>query len=191
MAITSAHLIFTCLIKHPLSGPPLAPLLPMLRKCKHRGLRDRNINHPGLAKAPLCPHHPGHEAEARPCQVLIRCCCCWALPGCLHQKFPQGLGTEVVSTRPYHSERGDGGREEGKKEGRVNETSHFKIREAEAQRGKKICPRSHSKTATKSPSIECLNTAPFLYPPSHLWCTHQGGLSWRWRLACRELGKAP
>ena len=52
-----AHLIFTCLIKHSLSSTLLASLPPKLKKCKHRCLQGRSINHPGLAGTLLCPCH--------------------------------------------------------------------------------------------------------------------------------------
>lgn len=51
------HLIFTCLIKHPLSSTFLASLPPKLKKYKRRRLQGRSINHPGLAGPLLCPCH--------------------------------------------------------------------------------------------------------------------------------------
>ena len=63
VAVTTAHLIFTCLIEQPLAGsrPP---------KHKHRDLQGRYINQPAC----------GRKAGAGPCQALIRCSCRRALP---------------------------------------------------------------------------------------------------------------
>ena len=91
VAVTTAHLIFTCLIEQPLAGsrPP---------KHKHRDLQGRYINQPAC----------GRKAGAGPCQALIRCSCRRALPplfapevsrapedrGCLNKALSFGASAE-------------------------------------------------------------------------------------------------
>lgn len=74
---------------------PAPSLPPVPKRCEHRGIGGGCINHPGWHKHGCMHVTPGREADVGPCQVLIRGSCCWALPGCLHQKFPMNLGTEL------------------------------------------------------------------------------------------------
>lgn len=90
-----AHLIFTCLIKHPLPVTLLASLSPKLKKCKHGGPWSRPINHRGLAEARLCPCHLWLGGRGQPCRVSTTHSRAWTLPGSGYHRFPRNLGTEV------------------------------------------------------------------------------------------------
>lgn len=140
MAIIGTHLIFTCLIKHPLPGTLLTSLPRMLRKCKHGGLWGRSINHPGLAEAllHLCHLWLGGRGWALPGfnQMLLAL----ARPGYLYQKFARELGdrgciNKILSFRALAKWAGPGA---------VAITGHHIPLSIPAQRGQGPCLRPHS-----------------------------------------------
>lgn len=98
-----AHLLFTCLIEHPLPRPSW-PSASHAEKVQTVGQGHKS---PRLAEHFSVRSTLAGGGQERPCQLFISCCCCgccWAPPGCSHQKLPKRMGTEVASTRPYHSE---------------------------------------------------------------------------------------